>query len=127
MGGVSGIGIDAVELPRFRRVLERRPKIVGRVFTAGEQAYAETAADAAPHLAARFAAKEAVLKALGVGIGAVGWRDIEVVRTTAGAPSLVVRGRAAALAEQRGIVRWHVSLSHTDTVAVASVVAEAGG
>jgi holo-[acyl-carrier protein] synthase len=108
-------------------VLERRPTIVERVFTPGELAYAETANDPAPHLAARFAAKEAVLKALGVGMGAVGWRDMEVVRADGGAPSLSLTGRAAVLGHERGVTRWHVSLSHTDTVAVASVVAEAGG
>jgi holo-[acyl-carrier protein] synthase len=127
MGGVSAIGIDAVDLPRFRRVLERRPTIVERVFTPGELAYAEASTDPAPHLAARFAAKEAVLKALGVGIGAVGWRDMEVLRSDGGAPSLSLTGRAADLGQRRGVTRWHVSLSHTDTVAVASVVAEAGG
>ena len=124
---VSGIGIDAVDLPRFRRVLERRPTIVERVFTPAELAYAETSADPAPHLAARFAAKEAVLKALGVGIGAVGWREMEVVRADGGAPSLSLTGRAAELGDERGVTRWHLSLSHTGQVAVASVVAEALG
>jgi holo-[acyl-carrier protein] synthase len=124
MAGVTGIGIDAVDLPRFRRVLERRPTIVERVFTPGELAYAESSKDPAPHLAARFAAKEAVLKALGVGIGAVGWRDMEVVRAEGGAPSLSLTGRAAQLCVDRGVARWHLSLSHTDTVAVASVIAE---
>ena len=127
MGGVSAIGIDAVDLARFRRVLERRPTIVERVFTPGELVYARTATDPAPHLAARFAAKEAVLKALGVGMGAVGWRDMEVVRADGGAPSLSLTGRAAELGDERGVTRWHLSLSHTDTVAIASVVAEAGG
>ena len=126
MGGVSGIGVDAVDVARFRRLLTRRPTIVERVFTPGELAYAESSSDPAPHLAARFAAKEAVLKALGVGIGAAGWRDMEVVRSSVGAPSLSITGRAASLAAERGVARWHLSLSHTETVAVASVVAEGG-
>jgi len=123
-GAVSGIGVDAVDVVRFRAVLERRPSIVGRLFTAGERAYASGTADPAPRLAARFAAKEAVLKSLGVGIGAADFREVEVVRVESGAPVLSVTGRAAALAEAHGVVRWHVSLTHTDAVAVASVVAE---
>ena len=80
--------------------------------------------DPGPRLAARFAAKEAVLKALGVGIGSAAFRDVEVVRAESGEPHLVLTGSAAALAHARGVTRWHVSLTHTDTVAVASVVAE---
>ena len=124
MAGVIGIGIDAVDVARFRRVLERRPTIVERVFTPGELAYAQRSKDPAPHLAARYAAKEAVLKALGVGIGALHWRDMEVVRADGGAPSLSLTGSAAALGEERGVASWHLSLTHSDTVAVASVVAE---
>jgi holo-[acyl-carrier protein] synthase len=78
-------------------------------------------------LAARFAAKEAVLKAMGVGIGAADFREMEVVRGPGGEPTLALSGRAAALAGTRGIDRWHVSLTHTDQVAVASVVAEGSG
>jgi holo-[acyl-carrier protein] synthase len=124
VGAVSGIGIDAVDLPRFRQVLTRRPSIVERVFTDAELAYAESSSDRAPHLAARFAAKEAVMKTLGVGIGAVGWRDVEVTRDDAGAPALVLSGRAADLAKRRGVLCWHLSLTHTETVAIASVMAE---
>jgi holo-[acyl-carrier protein] synthase len=124
VGGVCGIGVDAVDVVRFRRVLERRPGIVDRLFTETERAYAARSADPGPRLAVRFAAKEAVLKALGVGVGAAGFRDVEVVRADNGAPSLALTGRAAALSLGRGISRWHVSLTHTDTIAVASVVAE---
>ena len=123
-GRVRGIGVDAVDVVRFRRVLERRPGIVDRLFTETERAYAARSADPGPRLAVRFAAKEAVLKALGVGVGAAGFRDVEVVRADNGAPGLALTGRAAALSLGRGISRWHVSLTHTDTVAVASVVAE---
>ena len=79
-GGVCGIGVDAVDVARFRRVIERRPGIVHRLFTETERAYARGCADPGPRLAVRFAAKEAVLKALGVGVGAAGFRDVEVVR-----------------------------------------------
>jgi holo-[acyl-carrier protein] synthase len=115
------LGIDAVDVPRFAGVLQRRPAVAAKLFTHGERAYAARLANPAPALAARFAAKEAAMKALGVGIGAVAWCDIEVVRDDSGAPSLVVTGRARALAEGRGVAAWLVSLTHTATVASAVV------
>jgi holo-[acyl-carrier protein] synthase len=118
-----GIGIDAVEIDRFRAVLARRPRLAGRLFTDGERAYGARAHDPAPRLAARFAAKEAVMKALGVGLGAFAFRDVEVVRAPSGAPSLVLTGAAAALAERRGVAGWRVSLTHTDRMAEAVAVA----
>lgn len=124
MTSVRGIGVDAVDVMRFRRVLERRPTLAARLFTDAERSYAASGRDPGTRLAARFAAKEAVLKALGVGIGAAGFREVEVVRGDDGAPSLVLVGRAAALAAALGVSRWHVSLTHTDAVAVASVIAE---
>jgi holo-[acyl-carrier protein] synthase len=124
VGGVRGIGVDAVDVVRFRQVIERRPGIVDRLFTDTERAYAQRSRDPGPRLAVRFAAKEAVLKALGVGVGAAGFRDVEVVRGDNGEPGLALSGRAAALSVGRGVRRWHVSLTHTDTVAVATVVAE---
>ena len=123
-GLVRGVGIDAVDIARLRRALARRPRLAERVFTEAERSYASAATDPGPRLAARFAAKEAVAKALGAGIGAVSWRQVEVVRDDLGAPALSLSGDAATLAAQRGIERWHVSLTHTDTLAVASVVAE---
>lgn len=126
MGSVCGVGVDAVEIERFRRVLERRPKLAERLFTEGERAYAARVGDPAPRLAARFAAKEAVLKALGAGIGAVRFVDVEVVRHDDGRPSLSLTGTAARVAEGAGVTRWHLSLTHTDGLAVASVVAEGG-
>ncbi len=123
-GRVRGIGVDAVDVARFRMVLARRPGLAQRLFTDAERSYAASGRDPGARLAARFAAKEAVLKALGVGIGATGFRDVEVVRGDNGAPRLSLAGRAAALATARGVRWWHVSLTHTDIVAVASVVAE---
>ncbi len=130
-GSVTGIGIDAVDIVRFAKVIARRPRLVERVFTEDERAYAERRAEPAQHLAARFAAKEAVMKTLGVGIGAFAMRDVEVVRPVGpsgrrGAPALLLRGKAAALAERRGIARWHVSLTHTDALALAMVLGESG-
>jgi holo-[acyl-carrier protein] synthase len=124
---VRGIGVDAVDVERFRRVLARRPALVRRLFTEDEQAYAGRVGDPGPRLAARFAAKEAVLKALGVGVGAAAFTDVEVTRAEGGRPGLALSGRAASLAEHLGVRRWHVSLTHTDALAVASVVAEGPG
>jgi holo-[acyl-carrier protein] synthase len=126
MSTVRGVGVDAVEVERFRRVLGRRPGLAGRLFTDAERAYAARVADPGPRLAARFAAKEAVLKALGVGIGAAAFRDVEVVRAESGRPALSLSGAAAVLADDRGVTTWHLSLTHTDSVALASVVAEGG-
>jgi len=121
---VCGVGVDAVDVDRFRRVIERRPALLERLFTEAERDYAGRARDPGPRLAVRFAAKEAVLKALGVGIGAAPFRDVEVQRDEDGRPALQLWGEAASLAARRGVHRWHVSLSHTDALAVASVVAE---
>jgi holo-[acyl-carrier protein] synthase len=130
-GTVAGIGLDAVDIVRFRKVITRRPRLVERVFTEEERAYANRQGEPAQHLAARLAAKEAVMKTLGVGIGGFAMRDVEVVRAVGprerrGAPTLQLTGRAAELARRRGIVKWHVSLTHTDELALAVVLGESG-
>jgi holo-[acyl-carrier protein] synthase len=122
-GAVLGLGVDVVDIPRFRAVLARRPALADRLFSADELAYAATLANPAPSLAARFGVKEAVMKALGVGLGAVDWTDISVVRQPGGRPELEVRGRAATLAAGRGVRGWEVSISHTETLASATVLA----
>lgn len=122
-----GAGVDLCEVDRMRRVLARTPGFAARVFTDDEQAYCRARRDPAERFAARFAAKEAVLKAMGVGLGACAFRDIEVVRAESGAPSLALHGAAAELAAARGIARWHVSLSHTSVVAEALVIAVGEG
>jgi holo-[acyl-carrier protein] synthase len=125
---VRGVGIDAVDIDRLRLALTRRPALAERLFTDAERAYAaRLGADPAQRLAARFAAKEATMKAFGSGMGAFAWRDVEVVSeggSGPGAPALRLHGRAAELAAARGIDRWHVSLTHTDAMALAMVVAE---
>jgi holo-[acyl-carrier protein] synthase len=118
-----GLGIDAVDITRFREVLARRPRLMGRLFTDAERSYAGRLPDPTPSLAARFAAKEATMKALGVGIGAFRWQDVEVVRSETGRPGLVVSGGAAALASEQGVGNWHVSLTHTSGLAGAVVAA----
>lgn len=118
-----GLGVDAVDLERFRTSLARTPGLVARLFTDAERAYASRRRDPTERLAARFAAKEAVMKALGVGLGAFPFRDVEVARADSGEPALVLRGAAAELAAARGVQRWHVSLTHTATTAIAVVLA----
>jgi len=120
---VLGIGIDAVDIDRFRALLDRRPEAAARLFTDGERAYGARWNDPAPRLAARFAAKEAVMKALGVGIGAFAFRDVEVVSAASGAPSLVLWGAAEARADGLGVAGWKLSLTHTDALAQAVAVA----
>jgi len=120
---LTGIGIDAVEVDRFRRVIRRTPGVVRRLFTDGEQAAGARRRDPAQRLAARFAAKEAVMKALGVGLGAFGFHDVEVVNAPSGKPGLVLRGKAAALARAQGVRGWELSLTHTDHTAHAVAVA----
>ena len=114
-----GVGIDVVDVPRFEIVLGRRPRIVDRLFTEGEQRDARGKAE---RLAARFAAKEAVMKSMGVGAGSVPWKSIEVKRAPSGAPSVVVHGAAAELAAKRGVDEFHISLTHTAMTAAAFVI-----
>lgn len=123
MAGVVGVGIDLVDVHRFRASLARTPSMRARMFTPGERAYAEQASDPAERYAARFAAKEAVMKAMGVGLGAFGFHDVEVAREEGGRPWLVVGGAAEVLAADLGVVAWQLSLTHTATSAGAIVVA----
>lgn len=120
---IRGIGVDAVDIERFRRSLERTPTMRERLFTADELAYVAPKSDPVPSLAARFAAREAAMKALGVGLGAFGFHDVWVRRAVSGQPSLVVTGSALVLAEEAGVHHWHLSITHTDTLAIAYVVA----
>ena len=119
-----GIGIDAVEIARFRSVLGRRPGLVDRVFTPQEVESLSRRGDPVPGLAARFAAKEATMKALGVGLFEVAFRDIEITRQSSGAPSLVVSGRARQRADALSIDEMHVSMTHSQLIASAVVVVD---
>ena len=120
---IVGLGTDLVEVARFRASIQRTVTLAGRLFSDGEREYASEQHDPAKSLAARFAAKEAVMKALGVGLGDIDFHDVEVVRHESGAPSLEIRGRADALARERGVTSWLLSLSHTESVAMAVVIA----
>jgi holo-[acyl-carrier protein] synthase len=108
---------------RFARALARRPKLAERLFTVGERTFAGTLSNPAPSLAARFAAKEAVMKALGVGLGAFAFGDVEVQREPSGAPHVVLSGGAARLASERQVSSWMLSLTHTSTTAAAVALA----
>ena len=118
-----GIGTDLVELDRFREALRRTPRLAERLFRPDERAYAERSRDPTERLAVRFAAKEAVMKALGVGLGEMAFADIEVVRQASGAPQVRLHGRAAEVAAEHGVTDWRLSLTHTDRAAQAVAVA----
>ena len=121
-----GIGVDLVEVERIQHSLDRfGERFVKRVFTEGEIAYCRSMKFPARHFAARFAAKEAVSKAFGTGIGkAMGWRDIDVHKKESGEPFLVLHGGAEKLATNRGMKSSAITLSHTDHHAVAMIVIE---
>jgi holo-[acyl-carrier protein] synthase len=125
---VGGIGVDACDIDRMRRALGGRTgtRFRDRVFTERERAYCEARGRSrVESFAARFAAKEAAMKALGSGWGqGVGWHDVEVVRREDAAPALVLHGEAARRAKRRRLRRWHVTLTHTRTLAIAWVLAE---
>ena len=125
---VIGVGIDVVAVERIARVLRRRgERFLARVFTPAELASCPPGDQYARRLAARFAAKEAALKALGTGLAAgIRWREIEVRRPARGRPEIVLHGRAAAHAQSLGVDRLHLSLSHDGPYAAAVVVAEGG-
>jgi holo-[acyl-carrier protein] synthase len=123
---VLGIGVDMVEVERIQHSLDRfGERFMKRVFTEGEIAYCISMKFPARHFAARFAAKEAVSKAFGTGIGkAMGWRDIDVHKKKSGEPFLVLHGGADSLAKERAMKFAWISLSHTEHHAVAMVALE---
>ena len=123
---VLGIGVDLVECARIQRSLDRfGEKFLHRVFTHGEIEYSMSMKFPARHFAARFAAKEAVSKAFGTGIGkSMGWRDIDVHKKPSGEPFLVFAGGAEKLAKERGVTNALITLSHSEQHAVATIVLE---
>ena len=120
-----GLGVDIVEIERMRRILNRTPSFIHKVFPDAEQAYCNAKPSPATHYAARFAAKEAVCKALGIGILVQGVRmqDVEVVKDGRGKPAVVLRGRAKEIAAEQGVLDVPLSLTYTHSVAVANAVA----
>ncbi len=118
-------GVDIIEIDRVRRILERYgQRFLNRVFTPGEIAYCR---GRAPNLAARFAAKEATMKALGTGVRGVGWKDIEVVRHESGAPAIKLHQRGERRAQRLAVQEISISLSHSREYAIAFVVVRSEG
>lgn len=126
---IVGIGVDLVRVARVRQAIERwHERFLERVFTPDEVAYARGRHDPAEHLAARFAAKEATLKALGTGLSmGVRWREMEVRRERGGRPRIHLSGRTAEVGLERGVRALHVSLAHDGEYAMAQVLAEGDG
>ena len=124
MMDVKGIGVDLAQISRLRRVVERwSDRFLRRVFTEAEIAYCRRRHDPIPHLAARFAAKEATLKALGTGLSmGVNWRELEVCRARGQAPTMVLTGRSAAIARAKGASRVLLSLTHDGDYAMAQAL-----
>jgi holo-[acyl-carrier protein] synthase len=124
MAGLKGIGVDIVEIARIELAIARQGRpFIDRVFLASEQAYCEGHRQPGRSYAARFAAKEAVAKAFGTGIGAsVSWLDVEVCRAESGAPFIVLHGAAAATACAQGVSQVLLSMSHSEHYAVANAV-----
>ena len=123
-GGIKGIGVDLAQIPRLRRVVERwDERFLRRVFTEAEIAYCRRRRDPIPHFAARFAAKEATLKALGTGLRmGVNWRELEVRRERGQAPVMVLSGRCRDLAKAKGAGRVLLSLTHDGDYAMAQAM-----
>ncbi|MCI0658498.1 MAG: holo-ACP synthase [Acidobacteria bacterium] len=121
---ILGIGLDLCEVGRIRRLLEKdRDRFIRRVYREPEIAYCDARRKPEIHYAARFAAKEAFLKALGRG-WRLGWTQVEVVRTASGKPDLLLTGKAAEAAKRRGVHHVHLTLTHTPDTAAAFIVLE---
>ncbi|HWE04671.1 MAG TPA: holo-ACP synthase [Tepidisphaeraceae bacterium] len=123
---IIGHGIDIVETVRIAKLADDHGQhFLDRVFTPAEQAYCALSQKRRyEHLAARFAAKEAVLKALGTGWrGGIAWTDVEIVKDISGQPGIVLTGETLRIADEMGITRWHISISHIQTHATASAIA----
>ena len=123
---IISIGVDIIEVRRVRETIERTPRFAERVFTSAERAYCESrGVVASQHYAARFAAKEAALKALQTGwSGGISWQDIEVVAKASGAPLILFHGKALELYQQTGATAAHLSIAHTTEHAIAEVILE---
>ncbi len=118
------VGTDIMEIDRFRKALERRPRLKEKLFTVDEVAYCESRADPAQHFAVRFCAKEAFSKALGTGVSKFSMSEVEVVRDERGKPGIALSGRAKGVAEALAAKGMDLSMSHSDLFVIAVVVIE---
>ncbi|MGF1573174.1 MAG: holo-ACP synthase [Sumerlaeia bacterium] len=125
---ILGIGTDVVEISRFKQLLERQPeRSVERLFTESEKEYCDSKQEPIIHYAARFAAKEAFLKAMGTGLtNGIRWSDMSIVKNQVGAPEFFLTGRAFELTQERNLLNIHLSISHTNETAIAFVILEGG-
>ena len=122
---IRGLGIDVIEVDRIRRAVGRWGEaFLYRVFTPAELSRGRVSAAMAERIAGRFAAKEAVMKALGVGRPGIGWQEIEITVDPMGKPEVRLMGRAAAMADRLGITAWRLAISHTRLLAIAQALAE---
>ena len=123
---IVGTGIDIAEVPRIAQSIARfGDRFLQRVYTAGEIRYCDSKANRVERYAARFAAKEAAMKAMGTGWNRnVGWSEIEVVRERGKAPTITLHGKSAAFARRKNITHFHLSLTHTVDQAIAHAIAE---
>jgi holo-[acyl-carrier protein] synthase len=122
---IKGVGIDVIDVKRFKKKLQKNRRLVIKIFTDGEREYCNKMADRYLHLASRFCAKEAFLKAIGTGLSkGISWRDIEVKTDTEGQPFFLLHARAKTIASKRGYKRIFLSLSHIKDIAVAVVLLE---
>lgn len=118
---VVSVGVDLIEIERIEAAMTRRPRFADRVYTPGEKEFCESKIRPWKHWATRFAAKEAVMKALGVGPGQAGWREIEIAGSAR--PTVILSGNAAERARELGITRIEISLSHSREHAIAIAAA----
>ena len=125
---IKGLGVDLVDISRMEKIIARwGDKFLKKIFTQRECTYCDKNSRSARHYAARFAAKEALLKMLGTGLRAgINWTEMEVIRDDLGKPRVMLQGRAGEIARARGINNIHISLSHEQQYAVAQVIGEGG-
>jgi holo-[acyl-carrier-protein] synthase len=123
---ILGTGVDIIEIGRIENAI-KNPAFVNRVYTANEIEYFASRGGNPCHAAGNFAAKEAVLKALGTGLRDIGWKDIEILRDTLGKPFVILYGSAKSMAEEAGIKSVHVSISHSRGNAIAQAIVEGQG
>ncbi|MDK2822722.1 MAG: holo-[acyl-carrier protein] synthase [Clostridia bacterium] len=123
---IIGIGTDIIEIGRIKKAIQTRPKMVERIFTRAELDYCQGTGNLFASLAARFAAKEAVVKALGTGFRDYKWQDIEIINNHLGKPSVEMHGKAREKAQELRVANIHISISHCREYAVAMVILERG-
>ncbi len=121
---IYGVGTDMVEIARVRQAIEKNPRFLQKVYTEKEIGHCQRKKNPWQSFAARFAAKEAVGKAMGTGIGKLGLTNIEIINKTSGQPQVVLHGTAAVLAQTKGVKTIHISLSHSETYAIATAIIE---